>query len=131
MPETNGQPERWERVREDTRALPVRLTLEELHAVGDALVTALAAVQAEEAAEKIRREQAKGRLADLVAAQADLAGRYRRGTEERDVACVIERDYAAGVERVRRLDTDEVVGTPRTLRPEERQGELPAVSEAA
>lgn len=103
-----------------TRALPCRLTVDELVAKASELSSMLEdydQMLEEHGAEKARqKEEEKALDAAIRSARRVLISRY----EQRVVDCEVRVDYDDGKARTFRLDTDEMIDE-RTMTPEERQ----------
>lgn len=108
------------------RPLPVDLTDEEVQAKGRKAAKLQDECEAIESRLKSQgkelRDDLKGKRGALRALLHDVSN----GTEDRDVACWEQMDYARGEVRVIRADSGKTVEA-RTMSPEERQEDLPTV----
>lgn len=106
-----------------TRPLSVKLTDPELQRLGRDLAAVCDDIIAEEARTDSIKQELKARMTGLESKRTQLATLIRRGEEIRDVAVETRADYATGLVREIRLDTEELL-SQRPLTEKERQPEL-------
>ena len=114
----------------EIRVLPVKLKAAEKAEVADELTKALDQAAKVEGTKKAVTKRFNAKLEELSEQVADLAGKYRNGTEDRDVECAWEFDKdpdspTYGKKRLIRLDTKAVVESWQSMTPEDREGRLP------
>jgi hypothetical protein len=112
----------------DTMQLPVRLTKGEKLKCGELAAALSHEAHVLEEKRKLQNAELKSQIDALNEQINELFHQLRTGEEIREVEVEKEKDYEHGIERITRLDIDEVV-SERTLGPEEMQQDLPIESE--
>jgi hypothetical protein len=113
-----------ELAKKEVRALPCKLTDEELLARGDSIASIVQDIAAEKERQKSQKAEMKARLEELEARKARLASVVKRREEDRDIPCEIWFLYDELMVETRRTDSDLVVDR-RRMTNDEMQMSLP------
>jgi hypothetical protein len=104
--------------------LPVKLTKGEKLRCGELAASLAHQAHVLEEQRKLQNAELKSQIDALNDQIGELFDQLRTGEQVREVEVEREKDYEHGVERITRLDIDEVI-SERTLGPEEMQQDLP------
>jgi hypothetical protein len=111
----------------DTMELPVKLTKGEKLRCGELAASLAHQAHVLEEQRKLQNAELKSQIDALNDQIGELFDQLRTGEQVREVEVEREKDYEHGVERITRLDIDEVI-SERTLGPEEMQQDLPGTN---
>lgn len=113
----------WEPIRTETRLLPVELTLEEVAGKGHDLAEVMESIEGAKEAKSADVTLHNRKIKALEQQGAELSAAIVKSTEDRDVMCNIEGDFASNCVRTVRTDSGEVIDE-RAMEEAERQGSL-------